>query len=231
MEALRAYLDAAVSDHLYLAVFAASVIEAAGIPFPGRIVLILAGTLAAGDAAVLAVIAAATIGALTGDHALYMAGKTRGPRLLALYCRVTLSSSDCVESTVRYFRRFGTAAVAMARFSTSLRLFAAVLAGCGHLSYGRFVVFDVVGTVVYTTLWATVGYLFGDVVIEVVDRLGGLRVILVVVPVVIAAVLAYRLWRRHRFGAVSPAAIEVAAPACAEQLDPVGGLGGPPGRP
>ena len=220
MEALRAYLDLALSDHLYLVVFAASLIEAAGIPFPGRILLVLAGTLAASDHALLTVVVLATMGSVIGDHVLYMAGKTRGARLLAFYCRVTLSSSDCVDSTVRYFRRFGTAAVAMARFSTSLRLFSAVLAGCGHLSWGRFVVFDVAGTLVYSTLWATVGYLFGETVIDVVERLGGIRLLVVVVPSIIVSVLLYRLWRRRRYGAVSPTAIEVAAPAC--EVNPVG---------
>ena len=214
METIRTYLDLALYDHLYLAVFAASLVEAAGMPFPGRILLILAGTLAASDNAVMTVIVLATIGSVMGDHVLYMAGKSKGTHLLALYCRITLSSHDCVDSTVRYFRRFGTAAVAMARFSTSLRLFSAVLAGCGHLSYGRFVTFDAMGTLVYTTLWATVGYLFGETVIEVVERLGGIRLLAVVVPTAIVTVVLYRLWRRHRYGAVSPGEIQDAAPAC-----------------
>jgi membrane protein DedA with SNARE-associated domain len=68
-----------VAGHVDLAVFVANTIDATGIPFPGRIVLILAGAfLQSKFQLVFAIIAGAT-GALLGDHLLYLAGQRGGP--------------------------------------------------------------------------------------------------------------------------------------------------------
>ncbi len=45
-------------------------------------------------------ILAATAGALLGDHVPYVAGRLAGTRLLGLYCRLTLASEACVETTL-----------------------------------------------------------------------------------------------------------------------------------
>jgi membrane protein DedA with SNARE-associated domain len=144
--------------------------------------------------------AVAFVGSLIGDHLLYGAGMAQGTRLLSLYCRVTLASDRCVENTVRYFQRFGSPAVALARFSTGVRLFAAILSGCGHISYRRFVLFDVLGTAVYCTLWAGAGFLVGDQLIELLQRVSAARFLVLIVPVGLLILLAYRIYRRRRYG-------------------------------
>src|SRR5438552_2524789 len=151
-----------VYEHVYVLVFLSSLVEATGIPFPSRLILILAGAVTVTYGEMARVILVAFAGALIGDHLLYGAGRLQGTRLLSLYCRVTLASDRCVENTIRSFQRFGPPAVALARFSTGVRLFAAILSGCGHISYGRFVLYDVIGTAVYCTLWTVAGFLFGD---------------------------------------------------------------------
>jgi membrane protein DedA with SNARE-associated domain len=92
-------------------------------------------------------------------------------------------------------------AVLLARFSTSVRLFAAILAGSGQIGYWRFVALDSVGTVIYATLWIVLGTLFGAAVLE---RTGPFtRVLLLLVPTALFGVLAYRLARRRRYGPAS----------------------------
>jgi len=140
-------------------------------------------------------------GALLGDHLLYALGRRRGPRLLALYCRLSLGSVRCVENTLACFRRFGAFAVLVGRFSTSVRLFAAVLAGSGEISYRRFILLDLIGSLIYMTLWIGLGAAFGAVVLEQVGR--PLQAILLLGPAALAAVLLYRLYRRRRYGAAS----------------------------
>jgi membrane protein DedA with SNARE-associated domain len=195
-----ARLSTLLQDHLYLLVFLSTLIEATGIPFPSRVILILAGALAVTSGEAVRVVLAAFVGALIGDHVLYGAGMSQGTRLLSLYCRVTLASDRCIENTVRHFRRFGPPAVALARFSTALRLFAAILSGCGHIPYWRFVLFDVVGTAVYCTLWAGAGFLVGEQLIELFHRLPAARLIVLIVPAAMVVLLLYRIYRRRRYG-------------------------------
>jgi membrane-associated protein len=155
-----------------------------------------------------------TLGAVLGDHVPYLVSRRAGPGLLALYCKVTLGSARCVERTLEYFRRFGPAAVLFSRFSTSVRIFSSACAGCGHITYRRYLVFDTIGTVVYTTLWVVVGAFVGEcaVVFLTTDRrrwlfLGGALV-------AVATLLGYRFWRRFRYGGAQASDVEKASEAC-----------------
>jgi membrane protein DedA with SNARE-associated domain len=204
MEALQPFV-AFLTAHVYLAVFIANAIDATGIPFPGRIVLILAGTFVATHVGLAVSIVAGAAGALVGDHLLYLAGRRGGSALLAMYCRLTLSSERCIEATMHYFRRFGPSAVVLGRYSTSVRLFAAILSGCGYLRYRRFLLYDIVGCLAYATLWVVVGRVFGDQVLTVLQWIGQRRAVILILPAAIALIVAYRLWRRRRYGAAQPA--------------------------
>lgn len=199
MSLIEAHFDFLL-QHLFAVVFVGFLVEAAGVPFPSRILLLVAATVASGPHQLMGVIAAGVGGALIGDHVPYLAGALTGPRILALYCRITLGSEECVEKTVGYFRRFGAAAILLSRFSHSVRLFASALSGCGHISYRRFLGFNVLGTVLYTALWAVIGYLVGERAAELLSRHGGPRLLLLIGPLALAALVTYRLWKRRRYG-------------------------------
>ena len=200
MDAARPFLGW-LHEHLLPVVFLTSLIDATGLPFPGRAMLVAAGIAAAGHRDVVVLVMTGVTGALLGDHLLYALGRRRGPRLLALYCRLSLGSVRCVENTLACFRRFGALAVLVGRFSTSVRLFAAVLAGSGEISYRRFILLDLIGSLIYMTLWIGLGAAFGAVVLEQVGR--PLQAILLLGPAALVAVLLYRLYRRRRYGAAS----------------------------
>jgi membrane protein DedA with SNARE-associated domain len=196
---LQAHLDF-LAKHPYGVVFWSSLIEAAGIPFPSRVILILTPAFLATESDLLRLIAVATVGAVVGDHVPYLAGRLAGTRILGLYCRVTLASEQCVEKTLRYFARFGPAALLFSRFSTSVRLFASACAGCAELTYLRYLLFDSIGTLFYSSLWVVVGYFIGEraVVFFTTDRRRWLFVGLV--GLAAATLIGYRLWRRLRYG-------------------------------
>jgi membrane protein DedA with SNARE-associated domain len=202
VEAVQPYLDW-FADHRFAVVFVASLIDATGLPFPGRLFLVLAGTLAVGDDLGLLILLSA-VGSVIGDHALYGAGAAGGHRVLSIYCRLSLGSEHCVESAIRSFKRFGASAVLIGRFSFSVRLFAAVMAGAGRFGYGRFLGYDIAGSVAYATLWIVAGYIFGA---ALMDRLEAVRVLLFLGPAAIVALLLFRLVRRWRYGRASTSRI------------------------
>jgi membrane protein DedA with SNARE-associated domain len=186
--------------HQFTLVLVSGMIDATGLPFPGRLVLVVAGTVADQWSDLALLVLLGTAGLVIGDHVLYAVGALGGTRLLAWYCRVSLGSERCVEKTIASFQRFGATAVLLGRFSVGVRLFAAVLSGAGHLSYPRFLAFDVLGTLAYTVLWIGLGHLFGAAVLE---RGQAARVIAVAAPAAILTVLAVRLIRRRRYGAAT----------------------------
>jgi membrane protein DedA with SNARE-associated domain len=223
MEVLQPSLDF-LSAHLVAVVLVTSFIEAAGVPFPGRLTLIVAASLVGNVRELLSVGAAATVGSRVGDHVPYAAGYLVGPRLLDFYCRFTLGSERCVARTLAYFQRFGAAAVLIGRFSTTVRLLAAALSGCGHISYPRFLACDVIGTLAYAGAWITVGYLFGPQAIALLERYGAARLLVLVIPAALLAVLAYRVWRRLHYGAGRTTVLTPGVEACVPRA-PVGTRG------
>jgi membrane protein DedA with SNARE-associated domain len=204
---LRPYLNF-LADHPFSVVFWSSFIEAAGVPFPSRVILVLTPAFLATEADLVRLIILGTAGAVLGDHIPFLAGRVAGMRLLGFYCRVTLASDACVETTLKYFRRFGPAAVLFSRFSTSVRLFASACAGCANVTYTRYVALDAVGTLVYTSAMVLVGWFIGEraVVFLTTDRRRWL--FLGVVGLAFTALIGYRLWRRSRFGRAQAKTVE-----------------------
>ena len=207
MDLLQAHLSF-LANHPFSVVFWSSLIEAVGIPFPSRVILILTPAFLATERDVVRLIIVATMGAVLGDHVPYIAGRVAGTRMLGLYCKVTLGSARCIERTLECFRRFGSAALLLSRFSTSVRIFASACAGCGNITYRRYLALDTLGTVVYSTLWILVGCLIGEraVVFFTTDRRRWLFLGFVVLAA--ATLLGYRLWRRFRYGGAQASEIE-----------------------
>ena len=194
---LQPYLDF-IAAHPFSVVFASSLVEAAGVPFPSRVILLLAPAFLATNDDLLPLIAVAAAGAVLGDHVPYFAGRLAGMRLLGLYCRVTLASDSCVETTLGYFRRFGSAALLFSRFSASVRLFASACAGCGGITYPRYLAFDVVGSIVYTTIVVLVGWLVGERAVAFLTTDRRRFIFLGAVVLAWASLIGYRLWRRRQ---------------------------------
>ena len=217
MGSVDSYL-AVIADHPYAVVFGSSLIEAIGIPFPARIILVLTPAFVATDLDLVGLVVCATVGALIGDHVPYLAARYAGSRMLRLYCRLTLGSEDCVEKTIRCFTRFGSWALLASRFSTSIRLFASACAGCRHVTYPRFLALDAIGTVVYSTLWVLVGQLVGEraVAFLTTDRRRWFFLAAVVGASIV--LILYRIWRRRRHGGARESALVTARRSPAESL-------------
>jgi membrane protein DedA with SNARE-associated domain len=202
MDVLRPYLGWLI-EHTYLVVFVCTVIDATGLPFPGRMVLAAAGAFAAsGDVSLTALIAVGALGAMLTDQVWYFAGWFDTKRLLRLYCRWTFSSGACVARTGDYFRRFGALTIIIGRYVAGVRVLAWPLAHKSGVGYARFLLYDAVGAVLWTATWVLIGWFVGDRWESVLDSVGGWMVaILIAAAALLAAVVVLR--RRARHGAAA----------------------------
>jgi membrane protein DedA with SNARE-associated domain len=195
--ALQALLGS-FSQNLYLTVFLVAAIDATGIPFPGRLLLVMAGAYASRESDLLLTIGLAAAGALAGDHVLYALGRLGGEKMQGLYCRWTGSGRGCIAKTREYFDRFGALAIGLGRFVFSLRLLAALLAGSGAMPYWRFLLFDALGAVAWAAALILLGWLLGRRAAELLERYASLELLLVVAAAGMMAVGLFRLWHRPR---------------------------------
>src|SRR6267142_1517312 len=102
MDAAADRLVVFLVPHLYLTVFAVSAIDAVGIPFPGRILLVLAGTFGSTRLELALVIIASALGSLVGDHVFYLAGSLAYATVWVVLGRVF---SDQVEGLLEWLGR------------------------------------------------------------------------------------------------------------------------------
>ena len=158
-------VDVWLREHLYALVFLGALVDAVGIPFPGRIMLITVGSLShpardnGADASI--VIALGVAGTVAGDHVWYLLGRLTGRRLLDRYCRAVHLSERRIASADRVLRRFGGLALVIGRLAATLRIVAVPLAVSRGLSYGRFLAFDSLGAVLWTSGLVSLGRVAG----------------------------------------------------------------------
>ena len=158
---MLALVDSWLREHLFGVVFLGAIVDAIGIPFPGRIMLITAGSLADPgrdhgiDTAL--VIAVAVAGTVAGDHVWYLLGRLMGRRLTDRYARRLRISESRLAVADRYLRRFGGIALIVGRLAATLRIAITPLAASRGMPYVRFLVYDFVGAVLWVAGFVWLG--------------------------------------------------------------------------
>ena len=180
-------------DHAYVGLFVVAFVDALGVPVPGRLMLIGAGALAAARGLnVGGLVLAATLGALLGDHAWYVAGRYQGDRLLGVYCRLSQRRERCVVRARDLIGRFGGLAFVVGRFVAGVKMLAAPVAAAAGIGYARFLGFDTAGALVWAATFVLLGYVLGAHAPELLAKagLGGTIAIGLVLTAICAAAVA-----------------------------------------
>jgi membrane protein DedA with SNARE-associated domain len=132
-------------------------------------------------------------------------GRMGGDRLLGVYCKLSLTSGRCEQRARATFERYGPWAIIVGRFFAGVRIAAAPM--LGTLPYARYLLYEVVGAVVWAAAFILLGYGLGAQWRMLLDRYGigaALAVLGGLVLVGLAAVVTVRLARRRRHGRAGP---------------------------
>lgn len=190
---LRNYL----AHYGYWAVGLVLLLENAGLPVPGETVLLLASFLAYSEHKlglpyiILAGVCAATV----GDNLGFAIGFYGGRPLLERYQKTLRIRSNVIARGEELFARYGSATIFVARFIAGLRIVAGPLAGVLRMPWRKFLLFNFLGAVVWVSVIAGVGYLFGKHWEGLVDLVEDANLGVAIVVVVLAALI---WWRRRR---------------------------------
>jgi membrane protein DedA with SNARE-associated domain len=144
------------------ALFASIYLESFGAPVPGESVLVAASVLAArGDLAIIAVVAAAWLGAVLGDSTGYAIGRVGGRPLLMRFGPNIGMTAQRFELVADKVRRYGFLIVLLARFVVLLRQLNGLVAGALSMSLTKFVPANVIGAALWVGVWGLGPYFFG----------------------------------------------------------------------
>jgi membrane-associated protein len=152
-----------LSAHTYPVVFVGTLIDALGVPFPGRLLLVAAGALAGtGGRSIVAIIVLGAMAAALMDHVWYLAGSWGGERLLRVCRRVTGRAVVDSEIARDYFTRYGAATIVLGRFFTSVRAIAWPAAAAHGIGYRKFLMLDLAAAGLWASLWVLLGWMVGE---------------------------------------------------------------------
>ncbi len=181
-----AYIQPLIAAYGLWAVFFIVMLESAGVPMPGETALVSAAIFAGvtGDLDILVVIAVAASAAIIGDNIGFWVGRRHGLPLIRRYGRFIGLDERRLALGDLLFERHGASIVFFGRFVAFLRIFAALLAGVHKFGWGRFLLFNALGGVVWATIFGLGGYVFGDTITRLSGPLGVIAFILAVAGIV-----------------------------------------------
>ncbi len=167
-------------------------------PFlPGDSLLFAAGTFAAlGSLDPWVLIGLLSLAAILGDTVNYWVGAYIGPR--AFTGEIRWLKKEYLDRTHAFYEKHGGKTIILARFIPIIRTFAPFVAGVGAMTYARFVVYNVVGGIVWVTLFVLGGYFFGNLPAV---RQNFTYVILAIIALSVLPIVLEYLKARRRVGA------------------------------
>ncbi|MCG7657967.1 DedA family protein [Wielerella bovis] len=161
-------------------------------PFlPGDSLLFAAGAVAAssqGSLNVHILVGVLLVAAILGDAVNFMIGKFFGDKLFT-NPNSKIFKQEYLDKTHAFYEKYGGKTIILARFVPIVRTFAPFVAGMGHMNYGKFVRYNVIGGVVWVVSLTYLGYAFGNH--ELVKKNFGLVVIAIIVISVLPMVIEF----------------------------------------
>jgi membrane-associated protein len=132
-------------------------------PFlPGDSLVFAAGAFAAlGSLNPWLIFAILLTAAFLGDTANYWIGHFFGQKLIDSP-KIPINQKH-IDETNAFFNKYGGKTIFLARFVPFVRTFAPFVAGIGHMSYGKFITYNLLGGITWIGLFTGLGYFFGNV--------------------------------------------------------------------
>lgn len=189
-------------QHGYVLLLAWVFVEQIGLPLPAAPVLLAAGALAGtGHLNIWISALAAVIAALMSDMIWYGIGRRRGNVVLRFLCRLSLEPDSCARRTQNVYSRHGASALLVAKFIPWLNTAAPPLAGAFGMPTPQFVLFDVLGILLWAGTFLGLGYLFSNQLEQLAQYAHqiGTALIFLVICGSLAGYLVRKYARRQQF--------------------------------
>lgn len=133
-------------------------------PFlPGDSLLFAAGAIAAlGSINIVFLMILLAAAAILGDTVNYWVGRKAGPLVFSKE-KSLFFNKDYLRRAYDFYEKHGAKTIVIARFIPIIRTFAPFVAGIGHMSYVKFVAYNIVGGVLWVLAFSLAGFFFGNI--------------------------------------------------------------------
>lgn len=168
-------------------------------PIPSEIIMPSAGYSASqGQLVLIGVIIAGSIGSLLAAALLYWIGykcsQERMFKLIGHYGKYLFIKTDDVKTALQWFEQYGHGIVFFGRMIPAVRSLISIPAGMSRMPFWKFMLYSGLGTIIWTTFLACVGFYFGENQVfmqQIFSQVG------YVILFIVAILVAWLLYRRH----------------------------------
>ena len=133
-------------------------------PFlPGDSLLFAAGFFAhLGSLDIVHLLAVVWVAAIVGDQCNFFIGHFFGKRIIASG-KIKVMTPERIEKSEAFLDKWGHLAIFLGRFFPFIRTFVPFLAGVGGMKWHSFVLYNILGGIVWSTAFSLLGYFFGGI--------------------------------------------------------------------
>lgn len=176
----------------YFVLFAIVFVETGVVIFPflpGDSLLFASGTLAAAMGAfnmwilIPVFLAAAILGDTMNYHIGHKVGTSIPPK--SFLGRVV--KKERMEAAEKFFNKHGGKTIVIARFMPFIRTFIPFVAGASKMKYGYFILYNVVGAVLWVFSCTLLGYFFGNIPV-IKDNFSTVLILIILISVIPAVI-------------------------------------------
>lgn len=195
------YLEIFVQQHgawVYALLFAIIFIETGLVvmPFlPGDSLLFIVGAFAGAGVLDYPVAAAVMfLAAVLGDQCNYTIGRWIGPKVFA-WEKSRIFNKKAFDAAHQFYEKHGAVTIIIARFMPFVRTFAPFVAGVAHMNRVKFILFNIIGALLWVLGVTLLGYLFGGVSV-VKDHFEKVIWALIIIPGIVAIIGGWKASRK-----------------------------------
>ncbi|AOP32913.1 hypothetical protein A0128_02945 [Leptospira tipperaryensis] len=197
---LETHLDTIIQTYqsgtyviLFLIIFAETGLVVT--PFlPGDSLLFAVGAfIARGSLDLTSTLVLLVIAAILGDTVNYSVGNFTGERILEKE-KIPLIKKEHLQKAHRFYEIYGGKTIIIARFIPIIRTFAPFVAGIGTMTYVKFVAYNVIGAILWISIFILGGYFFGN--LDFVKRNFKIVIFAIIIISVMPAFIEYLKERR-----------------------------------
>jgi membrane protein DedA with SNARE-associated domain len=197
---VSSWLISLITNYGLIIIFVLMAAENACLPIPSEVVVPYGGVLAAlGHTHLWEVIVVSTVAALVGAGVVYCIGRYGGRPLALRYGHLIRIKPSHVQKAEDWFNRRGEYMVLYTRMLPVVRTFISLPAGIARMNVWKFLLFTGLGSAVWNTALAYLGWAFGNNWDSLQHQFARFTYIAIGVCVAIAAaIIGWYLWRRRK---------------------------------
>lgn len=204
LDGIKIWVEGIISSMGYPGLYLVMFLENVFPPIPSEVVLPLAGSLTlTGRFSILWITIIGMLGSLTGAFLFYGLGKWLGEervrKFIGKYGRYALLSVNDFDTSLTWFDKYDDWVIFFSRMVPIVRSLISIPAGIASMSLGKFSIYTILGTALWSFILSYGGRLLGEQWPLIADFINTYQnIVLVIGVLVVVAFIASRLIKKKK---------------------------------